>query len=552
VKLSVAVFGPLSMVSAILLLSYLSTFTTHNAEKKRERMNTAISLFLVITFAVLPSVSLVTFRSFVCDSETNTLKADPLIYCDADLSPEYSTIRFIGWVGVITWPVLVPLIYLKLLWAHYGPTREELGERIYHFMSGRALVASKHAADARRRGMTADAAHTQIKNEIAKSEEEQMKYFNLEKTAPSYLATLLEEYEPECWIMPVVEQYSKMGVTCATIFRNESVMEQLVIGMLVHLVTMLIQFSSKPFKDFNDDLYAMFSCCCMFLVMLFSLLVEFKNKMEREHDLIREFGGEPIDDLSGAMFETNTLGSMMIMTCASVAFVFMMFVMFEMKAAFKTVKMMKKWDEVKEEAMEGRWTEEMLIEEVGGDDLSVVDRQIILTKYRSRVQSRASGSGEGSGHGAGGAGGAGGEEVDEVDEEGGIEMLENPIANRAARGGEGERPFGGFGKHESVRHLSGAEPVGLGAEEVVVSKHEKYATRANEAKEAKKEEAETLPPHVARANAFKPAKQKKAPPPPAYPPVDDAAEWDEVWDKDKNANYYVHRASGNSVWDKPY
>ena len=165
-KLSVAVFGPLSMVSAILLLSYLSTFTTHNAEKKRERMNTAISLFLVITFAVLPSVSLVAFRSFVCDSETNTLKADPLIYCDADLSPEYSTIRFIGWVGVITWPVLVPLIYLKLLWAHYGPTREELGERIYHFMSGRALVASKHAADARRRGMTADAAHTQIKNEI--------------------------------------------------------------------------------------------------------------------------------------------------------------------------------------------------------------------------------------------------------------------------------------------------------------------------------------------------------------------------------------------------
>jgi len=76
-KLSVAVFGPLSMVSAILLLSYLSTVTTHNAEKKKKRMNTAISLFLVITFAVMPSVSLVAFRSFVCDSETNTLKADP-------------------------------------------------------------------------------------------------------------------------------------------------------------------------------------------------------------------------------------------------------------------------------------------------------------------------------------------------------------------------------------------------------------------------------------------------------------------------------------------
>ena len=542
-KLSVAVFGPLSMVSAILLLSYLSTFTTHNAEKKRERMNTAISLFLVITFAVLPSVSLVAFRSFVCDSETNTLKADPLIYCDADLSPEYSTIRFIGWVGVITWPVLVPLIYLKLLWAHYGPTREELGERIYHFMSGRALVASKHAADARRRGMTADAAHTQIKNEIAKSEEEQMKYFNLEKTAPSYLATLLEEYEPECWIMPVVEQYSKMGVTCATIFRNESVMEQLVIGMLVHLVTMLIQFSSKPFKDFNDDLYAMFSCCCMFLVMLFSLLVEFKNKMDREHAQILFLGGEPNEDMSGAMFEKNTLGSMMIMTCASVAFVFFVFVMFEMKAAFKTVKMMKKWDEVKGEAMEGRWTEEMLIEEVGGDDLSVVDRQIILTKYRSRVASRASGSGEGIGIEIGiGAD----DDDDDEEEEGEIEMSENPIGNKAAKAKAkakaGERPFGGFGQQESVRHVSGADPVDLGGVDIVKSKHQKYKERGEE------------PPHVARAagfNSLKKGDQAKKPPPPAVKDDEENAEWIEKWDEDEHATFYVNRVTGNSVWDKP-
>ncbi len=59
-------------------------------------------------------------------------------------------------------------------------------------------MASKQAADARRRGMSGEVAAAQIKSEIAKSEEEQMKYFNLEKTAPNYLATLLEEYEPEC------------------------------------------------------------------------------------------------------------------------------------------------------------------------------------------------------------------------------------------------------------------------------------------------------------------------------------------------------------------
>jgi len=113
-KLKVAVFGPLGMVGTIFAFSFLSTLSTQNVEKKKERMNIAISLFLVITFAVLPSVSLVAFRSFVCDGETNTLNADPMVVCDADLSPEYATVRVVGRLGVIIWPILVPLVYLKV------------------------------------------------------------------------------------------------------------------------------------------------------------------------------------------------------------------------------------------------------------------------------------------------------------------------------------------------------------------------------------------------------------------------------------------------------
>jgi len=113
-KLKVAVFGPLGMVGTIFAFSFLSTLSTQNVEKKKERMNIAISLFLVITFAVLPSVSLVAFRSFVCDDETNTLNADPMVVCDADLSPEYATVRVVGRLGVIIWPILVPLVYLKV------------------------------------------------------------------------------------------------------------------------------------------------------------------------------------------------------------------------------------------------------------------------------------------------------------------------------------------------------------------------------------------------------------------------------------------------------
>ena len=175
------------------------------------------------------------------------------------------------------------------------------------------------------------------------------------------------------------------------------------------------------------------------------------SKMEREHALIVSLGGEPIDDLSGDMFEKDALGKMMIKTCALVAIGFFVLVAFEMKAAFKTVKSLKKWDEVKGEATQGGWSEEVLMEKFG-EDLSVVDRQSILAKYRNRLESRASEGGNGNGN------------DDEEKEEGGIEMLEILIGNMVARGGEFERPFGGFGKHESVRHVSGADPVDLEGE----------------------------------------------------------------------------------------
>ncbi|GMI52493.1 hypothetical protein ScalyP_jg8815 [Parmales sp. scaly parma] len=137
--------------------------------------------------------------------------------------------------------------------------------------------------------------------------------------------------------------------------------------------------------------------------------------------------------------------------------------------------------------------------------------------------------------------------------------MENPMMEKVK-----ERPFGGQGAAEAgnLRHVSGADAVDLGGVDIVKSKHQKYKERG--------EEQQPQPqPHVARAAGFnslkksgKSIKKAKVPPPPVVdddyededappPPPPKEPEWDAFWDEDQNAYYYVHRASGNSVWDKP-
>jgi len=107
--------------------------------------------------------------------------------------------------------------------------------------------------------------------------------------------------------------------------------------------------------------------------------------------------------------------------------------------------------------------------------------------------------------------------------------------------------------------VSGADAVDLGGVDIVKSKHQKYKERGEEQQQPQQ-------PHVARAAGFNSLKKKgsssikaKKPPPPVVEDEDDCAppppqrqpEWDEVWDENEGANYYVNRASGNSKWEKP-
>ena len=597
-KLRIAVLSPVAMIVMIFMVSYISMLTTRKPEKKKERRDAGLSAFITVTFIVLPSVSLTVFQSFSCDDETNTLNADPLVICDSS-NDDYKAIKMLGLLGFLLYPFGIPFIYLRMLGSHYGPSVQELKERIVHILTGRAQTELKKDADMRRRGASSvEAVEELVISDMAKEKEEQMRLFNLENTAPKYLATLCAEFEPQCWWAPVLEQYTKLAITSFTILLGRGQLDQIILGMLVNIISLCVQFSTQPFKDFNDDMFSMFCHVQVFLVLLWSLLVKFQQLLEVEHYKLVEHLGAVAEEYvpSTTLLKTSTLGWLLICSNVSVVFVFSCLMILEFKIARKTVKVRKKWDSIKKRAASMGLADEEVMEELGVE-LGAFDRASILEKFRAEKEKEKEKTVKGGGMSKKKKGAAAKANMakarasqqwsageNDEDEDGEIEMLENPIGNKAAKGGVGgERPFGGFGKHESVRHVSGADAVDLGSAEVAVSKHKKYATRAKEAMEGNEGKEGGLAPHVARANAFnnmptkvnsnglldftkkaqsKPKKKTSGGggklPPPQYDSDDDFAPppptnklWDTHHSEEHDADYYVHRESGETVWERP-
>ena len=566
-KLRIAVLSPVAMIVMIFMVSYISMLTTRKPEKKKERRDAGLSAFITVTFIVLPSVSLTVFQSFSCDDETNTLNADPLVICDSS-NDDYKAIKMLGLLGFLLYPFGIPMIYLRMLGSHYGPSVQELKERIVHILTGRAQTELKKDADMRRRGASSvEAVEELVISDMAKEKEEQMRLFNLENSAPKYLATLCAEFEPQCWWAPVFEQLNKLAITSFTILLGKGQLDQIILGMLVNMVSLCVQFFTQPFKDFNDDMFSMFCHVQVFLVLLWSLLVKFQKLLEATHESL----GDNLEEYEAptALLKTETLGWLLILSNLSVMLTFGGLMVLELKIARKTVKMRKKWDSIKKRAASMGLGDDDVIDELGVE-LSAFDRENILEKYRTEKEKEKEKTER-----------EGGEE-----REGGLRKkqkkratkmamadkrasvgfaMENPMVKKVKGA---DRPFGGTGAAEAgkLRHVSGADAVDLGGVDIVKSKHQKYKERGEEQPQPQ--------PHVARAAGFNSLKKSgnssnkaKVPPPPvvdddyvedndededAPPPPPKEPEWDELWDENSNSKYYVNRITGISVWDKPH
>ena len=80
-----------------------------------------LPLTLVVTFVLLPSTSMVIFKTFLCDA-IEYAPGDTRRYLSSDLeiscaSDDYKTTQQIAIVMILVWPVGIPVLYALLLWA---------------------------------------------------------------------------------------------------------------------------------------------------------------------------------------------------------------------------------------------------------------------------------------------------------------------------------------------------------------------------------------------------------------------------------------------------
>ena len=196
IKLTAAVVAPMGLVAVVMAISFGSAVFTNDPEKKKHRRETGILIAILITFVIIPAASLVIFQCFVCDDDTNTLRADALVICDSSDS-EFVYIRSVGILGVLLWPIGVPLSYLYLLWNHFGPGRDDFKGRVYRIFAARNLLESQASASARHREVSVQHVNRAIATELKEDHEEQLRLFKLDQTAPSYLNALNGEFEPQ-------------------------------------------------------------------------------------------------------------------------------------------------------------------------------------------------------------------------------------------------------------------------------------------------------------------------------------------------------------------
>jgi hypothetical protein len=206
---------PLAFCLIVAVVGGIGYLTANSPVTKQKRKDAAIGGVLLVTYCMLPTACLTVFQAFVCSE--GVLAADQTVSCD---SAEYTSIWLYAMVQVLIWPIGVPAAYLYMIGKYYGPSREQLKERIRNFTRGNF-----------RGGGLAD-----VKSELETAEE----FMKLEAKAPKYLGVLNSEFEPQWWWMPVFEAYRKLSITGVTILLGSGTVDQLIAGMVVAIFAALV------------------------------------------------------------------------------------------------------------------------------------------------------------------------------------------------------------------------------------------------------------------------------------------------------------------------
>ena len=232
----------------------------------------ALPVALRVTFIAFPTVSSLAFKAFRCDDldtedgkQIGVMQADFAVECwdsDGSLTVEYQRIRALAVMGIIAYPVCVPLAYFFLFWK--VRKAEWTGEdtplaRAIHFLT--------------------------------------------------------QEYESAFFFWELIEVLKKLLLVGAMSLVMPGTLSQLIIGFVVVLCFQTALLVAKPYTRAEDDVIALATGFALVMFFFFTLILKVQTLTEAVADsltgqLARSFAIDP--KANAALLLASTFGALVV------------------------------------------------------------------------------------------------------------------------------------------------------------------------------------------------------------------------------------------------
>jgi hypothetical protein len=242
----------------IIMISVYRFLKKKNDPSKVDLRNRIFSAFLLMTFFVLPSVSIAIFTTFACrefDQDYGSfLKVDYSIDCNSSTHAMYQL--FAG-IMVLFYPVGIPLMYYLLL----RNVRKKLnpGQKRLTYELGSEEKGMEEAI--------------RLRTEFEEHDPDVKR-----------LAFLYASYEPSCWWFEVAETMRRLTFTCGMVFFLPGTAAQISASMILCLGAMRIYAGYKPFVKESLDLLAETTQWQLYFTMFAALALKVDTSNESTQD----------------------------------------------------------------------------------------------------------------------------------------------------------------------------------------------------------------------------------------------------------------------------
>jgi hypothetical protein len=224
----------------------------------RRLRNRIFATFLILTFLMLPSVTVKIFSTFACThfegDYGSFLKADYSLDCT---TPKHKSFQMFAGFMVLVYPIGIPCMYYCLL--NKVKDRIECGQSSIEELVGE--VEGKNQALAIR--------------EQNESDDEGLKR----------LGFLYSMYEPKAWWFEIFETCRRLMLTAGIIFLSPGTASQIVMSMLICLGAMRVYSGVKPFIEDKDDVLAEAAQWQLFFTMFAALAIKVQLDGESLQDV---------------------------------------------------------------------------------------------------------------------------------------------------------------------------------------------------------------------------------------------------------------------------